>query len=105
MTSHAIMTPAQTVTFICGVIMCIIGVATFVSALLTKARKDGQLEYKVDAALKGIDEIKSTLNHTQSWQESISLKVQSHEEQIITLFNNQAALENRVNLLIERKDM
>ena len=83
--------------------MCIIGVATFVSALLTKARKEGQLEYKVDAALKGIDEIKATLNHTQSWQENISLKVQSHEEQIITLFNNQTAREKRVNML-ERKD-
>lgn len=97
------MTPAQTVTFICGVVMCIIGVATFVSALLTRARKDGQLEYKVDAALKGIDEIKSTLSHTQSWQENIGLKVQSHEEQIITLFNNYTALDKRVGTL-ERKD-
>ena len=97
------MTPAQTVTFICGVIMCIIGVATFVSALLTRARKDGQLEYKVDAALKGIDEIKSTLSHTQSWQENIGLKVQSHEEQITTLFNNYTALDKRVGTL-ERKD-
>lgn len=97
------MTPAQTVTFICGVIMCIIGVATFVSALLTRARKDGQLEYKVDAALKGIDEIKSTLSHTQSWQENIGLKVQSHEEQITTLFNHYTTLDKRVSTL-ERKD-
>ena len=97
------MTPTQAITFVCGVIMCIIGVATFVSALLTRARKDGQLEYKVDAALKGIDEIKATLSHTQSWQENIGLKVQSHEEQIITLFNNQTALEKRIGIL-ERKD-
>ena len=98
------MAPAQTVTFLCGVVMCIIGVATFLSALLTRARKDGQLEYKVDAALKGIDEIKATLNHTHSWQENIGLKVQSHEEQIVTLFNNSIALEKRVANL-ERKDM
>lgn len=98
------MTPAQTVTFLCGVVMCIIGVATFLSALLTRARKDGQLEYKVDAALKGIDEIKATLNYTHSWQENIGLKVQSHEEQIVTLFNNNAALEKRIANL-ERKDM
>lgn len=97
------MTPAQTVTFICGIIMCCIGVATFISALLTRARKDGQLEYKVDAALKGIDEIKATLSHTQSWQESIGLKVQSHEEQIVTLFNNYNSLDKRVSSL-ERKD-
>ena len=83
--------------------MCIIGVATFVSALLTRARKDGQLEYKVDAALKGIDEIKATLSHAQSWQESISLKVQSHEEQITTLFTNYRSLEKRVEN-VERKE-
>lgn len=97
------MSPTQTVTFMCGVIMCIIGIATFISALLTRARKDGQLEYKVDEALRGIDEIKSTLNRTQTWQESIGLKVQSHEEQIVTLFNNYSALEKRVGIL-ERKD-
>lgn len=97
------MSPTQTITFMCGVIMCIIGIATFISALLTRARKDGQLEYKVDEALRGIDEIKSTLNRTQTWQESIGLKVQSHEEQIVTLFNNHAALEKRVEIL-ERKD-
>ena len=98
-----IMTPTQTVTFMCGVIMCIIGIATFISALLTRARKDGQLEYKVDEALRGIDEIKTTLNRTQTWQESIGLKVQSHEEKIVTLFNNYSALEERV-ATIERKD-
>ena len=98
-----IMTPTQTVTFMCGVIMCIIGIATFISALLTRARKDGQLEYKVDEALRGIDEIKTTLNRTQTWQESIGLKVQSHEEKIVTLFNNYTSLEERV-ATIERKD-
>lgn len=97
------MTPTQTVTFICGIIMCVIGIATFISAMLTRARRDGQLEYKVDSALKGIEEIKSTLNKTQSWQESIALKVQSHEEQIITLFNNYSTLDHRVSIL-ERKD-
>ena len=97
------MTPTQAITFFCGVIMCVIGIATFVSAMLTRARKDGQLEYKVDSALKGIEEIKESLNKTQVWKENIALKLQSHEEQIITLFNNYSALENRVSA-IERKD-
>ena len=96
------MTPAQTVTFVSGIIMCVIGVATFISALITRARKDGQLEYKVDAALKGIDEIKSTLNNTHIWQEDIALKVQSHEEKIVTLFNDYRELTDRVSAL-ERK--
>lgn len=96
------MTPAQTVTFICSLIMCAIGIATFISALLTRARKDGQLEYKVDAALKGIDEIKETLSHTHEWQEGSGLKIQSHEEQIKTLFTNYENLEKRLSA-IERK--
>lgn len=96
------MTPAQTVTFICSIILCVIGVATFIASLLTKARKDGQLEYKVDAALQGIDEIKSTLNRTQMWQEGAGIKAQSHEEKITTLFTNYRSLEERVANL-ERK--
>ena len=96
------MTPAQTVTFICSLIMCAIGIATFISALLTRARKDGQLEYKVDAALKGIDEIKNTINRTHSWQEEFGLKMQSHEEKIKTLFTNCESFEKRLAAL-ERK--
>lgn len=96
------MTPSQTVTFVSGIILCVIGVATFISALITRARKDGQLEYKVDAALKGIDEIKTTLNTTHIWQEDIALKVQSHEEKIVTLFNDYKELSDRITVL-ERK--
>lgn len=66
--------------------MCVIGISTFVSALLTRARKDGQIEYKVDSALKGIDEIKDSLKIHNTWQESMSIKVESHEEKIETLF-------------------
>ena len=93
------MTPAQIVTFICSLIMCAIGIATFISALLTRARKDGQLEYKVDAALQGIDEIKATLNHTHSWQEESGLKIQAHEEKIKTLFNQHESFDKRLSAL------
>lgn len=103
MVNETIMSPTQTVTFLCGIIMCVIGIATFISALLTKAKRDGQLEYKVDEALKGIDDIKKTLNKTQTWQESIGLEVQSHEERIRTLFNYYHDLTERVER-IERGD-
>ena len=89
------MTPTQTVTFICGVIMCLIGVATFIAALLTRARKEGRLEYMVDEALRGIEEIKATLNKTQSWKEDMGLKIQSHTEQITTLFKTCETLDER----------
>lgn len=84
--------PTETITFVCGVIMCIIGVSTFVSALLTKARKDGQIEFKVDSALKGIDEIKDSLKGHNTWQEQMSIKVESHDEKIESLFRKSAEL-------------
>lgn len=88
--------PVQTITFLCGVIMCIIGVATFISALLARAKENGQLDHKVDEALRGISEIKSKLNQNYSWQENIGLKVQSHEEKILTLFNHYNSLDRRL---------
>ena len=62
------MSSTQTVTFICGVIMCLIGVSTFITSMLSKAKSDGVLSNKVDTALKGIDEIKSSLNDQRKWR-------------------------------------
>ena len=80
------MSPTETITFLCGVIMCVIGVSTFVSALITRARKDGQLEYKVDSALRGIDEIKDSLKGHGESQQRVKLKLEQHEEKLETLF-------------------
>ena len=42
-----------------SIIGCVIGVATFVQAQLTRARQDGVLVAKVDQCVKGIDELKT----------------------------------------------
>lgn len=86
--------PAETITFVCGIIMCVIGVSTFVSALITRARKDGQIEYKVDSALKGIDEIKDSLKGQNTWKESVSMRIEGHEENIKSLFRKYSELRN-----------
>lgn len=80
------LTPTGTITFICGVIMCIIGVATFVSAMMARARKDGQLEYKVDQILKEIDEMKRSQELRSDRLEKVENTISSHAEQIKTLF-------------------
>lgn len=102
--------PTETITFICGVIMCVIGISTFVSALLTKARKDGQIEFKVDSALKGIDEIKDSLKGHNTWQEQMSIKVESHEEKIESLFRKTSELrkdldniEHDMNMMLRKE--
>ena len=49
------------ITSIVGIIGCIIGVATFTSAQLTKARENGKLMEKVDYLVKSFDEQKKDL--------------------------------------------
>lgn len=82
------LTPTGTITFVCGVIMCIIGVATFVSAMMARARKDGQLEYKVDQILKEIDEMKRSQELRGDRLEKVENTISTHTEQIKTLFGN-----------------
>lgn len=55
------MNPIAIITCIVGIIGCIIGVATFVSAQITKAKQDGMLIAKIDQCVKGIDEIKNDM--------------------------------------------
>lgn len=90
------MTSTQTIALTCSIILCVIGVATFISGMLTKARKDGQLEYKVDSALKGIEEIKKNLSHLDKWQDELALTIRSNEEKIATLFVNYNKMDERL---------
>ena len=90
------MTPSQTITFICGIILCVIGVATFVTGLVSRAKEDGALSNKVDTALKGIDEIKQTLSEQRNWRETIGIELENHEQKIDTLFNKVESIERNI---------
>ena len=50
-----------TITFLIGVISCIIGILTFISGRISKAEQDGRLSEKLDTCAKGIEEIKLKL--------------------------------------------
>lgn len=50
--------PISLIACIVGVIGCVIGVATFVSAQLTKAKENGALMEKVDYLVRSFDEQK-----------------------------------------------
>lgn len=86
-----------TITLIIGVIGCVIGVSTFVSSLLNKAQTNGVLEQKIEQALQGIDEIKAQVKDSAVNQNSTSLIVQSHTEQIKTLYKEIEELKMRIN--------
>ena len=86
-----------TITLIVGIVGCVIGVSTFVSSLLNKAQTNGVLEQKIEQALQGIDEIKTQVKDSAASQSNMSLVVQTHTEQIKSLFKTVDELKHRVN--------
>lgn len=74
------MNPISIITCCVGIIGCVIGVATFVSAQISKAKQDGALMEKVDYLVRGFDEQKKEQkeqNHQQDQllsEHSIAIK-------------------------------
>lgn len=95
------MTPTATITFVTGIIACLIGVATFAVGMISRAKESGVLSHKVDTALQGIEEIKRTLNEQRSWRESIIIEMESHDQKIKTLFQRVQVLEQEMAVLKE----
>lgn len=91
------MDPVQTISFAISLIMCAIGIMTFISGIMQRSKNDGILSNKVDTALKGIDEIKKTLSEQRDWREEISIITERQQQQINTLFRRVEVLEKRLN--------
>lgn len=75
------------VLFVCSIVACLIGVLTFVVGMNGRAKNDGIVVQKINQAIEGIEELKSDVKNLSSSQQSLALLVNSHEEQIKTLFN------------------
>lgn len=88
-----------TITLIVGIIGCVIGVSSFVSSLLNKAQTNGVLEQKIEQALQGIDEIKMQVKDSATNQSNMSLTVQSHTEQIKSLYKAIDELKVRIKAI------
>ena len=87
---------APTITLIIGIVSCFIGVSTFISGRMTKAEKNGSLETKITQALDGITSINRKLEEFSRSQHNVDLMVNSHEEQIRTLFKNMEDLKSAI---------
>lgn len=103
---------APALTFIAGIISCVIGIATFVVGMKSRASKEGMLEQKLEQALQGIKDIKEEVKANTNSQNAVALLVNSHDERIKTLFNNQMNLEkhfesldHRTNIIINKLHM
>ena len=54
-----------------GIIGCVVGVATFSSAQITRAKQDGMFLAKIDQCVKGIDEIKRDMKDKNTLNDKI----------------------------------
>ena len=50
--------PISSIACVVGIVGCVIGVATFISAQIVRAKEDGRLMEKVDYLVRGFDEQK-----------------------------------------------
>lgn len=76
----------EILSILCSIILCVIGVATFVVGMTSRSKSDGVMMQKLDQAIDGIEELKTDLKEVKDNQHSSDLKIQSHEDQIKTLF-------------------
>lgn len=76
----------ESVAFTCSIILCVIGVATFVVGMNTRSKSDGMMLQKLDQAVDGIEDLKTDMKEVKDNQHKSDLKLQSHEDQIKTLF-------------------
>ena len=74
------------VSFACSIVLCVIGVATFVVGMNTRSKNDGAMMQKLDQAVDGIEELKTDMKEVKDNQHKSDLKIQSHEDQLKTLF-------------------
>lgn len=76
----------ESITFACSIILCVIGVATFVVGMNARSKNDGMMMQKLDQAVDGIEDLKTDMKEVKDNQHKSDLKLQSHEDQIKTLF-------------------
>ena len=73
---------AATITLIVGIISCIIGVSTFVSSMVTRAKTEGQTVEKINQCIKGIEDIKQDLKENAVNYNNLHGMVIDHESRI-----------------------
>ena len=52
----------ETIALICSIVVCLVGLATFLFSVIGRAKQDGQLFAKIDFCNQTVKEIKETLN-------------------------------------------
>lgn len=83
------------ITVVVGIIGCVIGVATFVSAQITKAKQDGVLIEKVNQCVKNTEEIRNDIKEKNKEFDSI---IDEHTKAITKLQTEMKTVFKHLNL-------
>ena len=65
-----------------GIITCTVGIATFVSAQISRAKQDGVQMEKLDQCIRGIEEIKKSVKEKNN---QVDKTLEEHTKDIIKL--------------------
>ena len=83
------------ITCVVGIVGCVIGVATFVSAQITRAKQDGMLIAKIDQCVKGIEDIKTDMKEKNREFDAI---IDEHTRKIVRLETQVKNIYEHLNL-------
>ena len=89
------MNPISVITCVVGVVGCIIGVATFVSAQITKVKQDGMLIAKIDQCVNGSEEIKKDMKEKNREFDTV---IDEHTRKIVRLETQVRNIYEHLNL-------
>lgn len=88
------MSPISIIGCVVGVVGCLIGIATFSSAMITKAKQDGVLMAKVEQCLKNTEEIKKDMKEKNKEYDSLFDK---HSKEIVELQTQMKSVLSKIN--------
>ena len=75
----------ETIALICSIVVCLVGLATFLFSVIGRAKQDGQLFAKIDFCNQTVKEIKETLNQQNATVTKTQLAVATFETRIQNL--------------------
>ena len=88
------MSPISIIGCVVGVVGCLIGIATFSSAMITKAKQDGVLMAKVEQCLKNTEEIKKDMKEKNKEYDSL---LDKHSKDIVELQTQMKSVLSKIN--------
>lgn len=83
------------ITCVVGIVGCVIGVATFISAQITKAKQDGMLVAKLDQCVNGIEDLKRDVKEKNKELDRI---VDEHTRDIVKLKTQMRTVFEQLNI-------